>query len=196
MKENELFAAYGAAPGLGRDERRRMDDGPQDRFMARVERQVAGCWLYRGPTNRDGYGFFTLRGERVRAHVFAFEHLGGRTLMPGEVLERRCKGPRNCVAPDHWKPVAADQQREGALLLAQVQLGVQIGPREREFRERRKAAISTAIPHEEDVAGQVIHRVSTLSHARNGDLSTVGSASYGDEVCMENERGNEPRKTG
>lgn len=51
----------------------------------------------------DGYGRFTVNGERVRVHRFAYELLVG-PIPDGHVLDHLCRN-RRCVNPDHLEAV-------------------------------------------------------------------------------------------
>lgn len=61
-----------------------------------------GCWEYQGGCNRDGYGYFWLRGETVYAHrAMAYHH--GVLSSPKDPLKdirHSCDYPK-CCNPDH-----------------------------------------------------------------------------------------------
>jgi hypothetical protein len=80
------------------------------RFWSRVAvRGRHKCWLWRGPTDDDGYGLTRFRGPNRRATHVALE-LDGRPLLPGEVARHTCDTPR-CVNPLH---LVAGTQRDNA----------------------------------------------------------------------------------
>ncbi|MEV2239441.1 HNH endonuclease signature motif containing protein [Micromonospora sp. NPDC049891] len=66
-----------------------------ERFIAQVRPDASGCWLWTGPLNPAGYGYFAGRG----AHRFAYEEFVG-PIPPGmhldHVLAKGCRN-RNCV---------------------------------------------------------------------------------------------------
>lgn len=75
---------------------------PEERFWMMVNKSGDGCWLWKGSTDKGGYGFF--RGEigakqYARAHRFSYAlHFGH---MPdGMHVCHKCDTP-GCVNPDH-----------------------------------------------------------------------------------------------
>lgn len=69
-----------------------------DRFMSKVE-ENNGCWLWRDPLDKDGYGSFYLRRKRRRAHRVGWYMLRGE-IPEGMVINHIC-GHRHCVNPQH-----------------------------------------------------------------------------------------------
>jgi hypothetical protein len=70
------------------------------RWLAFVpDRPASGCWLWRGATDRDGYGVIADSGRTLAAHRVAFELLE-RPLPPGSLLMHSCDTP-SCVNPAH-----------------------------------------------------------------------------------------------
>jgi len=74
----------------------------EERFWPKVEK-TDGCWLWRGATNRGGYGIFQAgvlgKSRSVTAHQVSL-CLDGRPLQPGQVTRHLCNTPL-CVRPDH-----------------------------------------------------------------------------------------------
>jgi hypothetical protein len=76
------------------------------RFWSQVERG-AGCWLWTGHRNRDGYGQFKVtdrpgRYRTVRAHRWAWEATHG-PIPAGLTLDHLCGQPA-CVRAEHLDP--------------------------------------------------------------------------------------------
>lgn len=73
----------------------------RDRLLARCE--VRGeCWIYTGPTTKDGYGVIGVgrgRGSQRRAHRAAYEEFIG-PIPRGMLVCHRCDTPR-CIKPNH-----------------------------------------------------------------------------------------------
>jgi hypothetical protein len=86
------------------------------RFWAQVTK-TAGCWLWTGGTNSEGYGRFKIGGKMVKAHRFAFELAHG-PLLPGIWLDHLCHPGdgscpggrgcphRRCVRESHLQPAS------------------------------------------------------------------------------------------
>lgn len=80
-----------------------------DRFFSNVsfERGGTGCWMWHGPTERRGYGRFTIQTTYQRAHRVSWSIFRG-VIPVGMVLDHLCKNT-SCVNPAHLEPVT---QRE------------------------------------------------------------------------------------
>lgn len=78
-----------------------------ERFMAKVRKDGAGCWLWQGPLDRDGYGSFYLRRLNRRAHRVGWYMLNG-PIPKGLVVNHICKY-RHCVNPQHLELLTARQ---------------------------------------------------------------------------------------
>lgn len=77
---------------------------PVVRFMAKVDRQPTGCWLWTAVTDKDGYGLFTPSHHvQVRAHRWSYEHLVG-PIPDGMQVDHLCR-VHGCVNPAHLEPV-------------------------------------------------------------------------------------------
>ncbi len=71
----------------------------QARFYAAVDKSSPeGCWIWKGLTDKDGYGLFSYRYRNHRAHriAYALEH-GNQ---PVGILRHSCDTPA-CVRPSH-----------------------------------------------------------------------------------------------
>ena len=97
----------------------RLTGTPTDRFWPKVDTSAGpeGCWPWLAGLTRDGYGTFTVRGENVLAHRFAWEAEHGEPWPEGLVADHRCHGAdrtcpgalgcahRRCCNPAHIEPV-------------------------------------------------------------------------------------------
>lgn len=78
------------------------------RFWARVERSD-GCWNWRGKTNRDGYGHFTIgsrtdgTNRKVEVHRLAYQ-LSIGPIPEGLTIDHLCRN-HACVNPAHLEAV-------------------------------------------------------------------------------------------
>lgn len=70
----------------------------QERFDSKINK-VGNCWLWTGPLDRDGYGFFYLRRKNRRAHRVAWFNVNGE-IPKGMVVNHTCRN-RACVRPQH-----------------------------------------------------------------------------------------------
>lgn len=78
-------------------------------FENRVER-TESCWLWRGCTQANGYGFLKVggrAGKRIYAHRLAYE-LFKSSIPDGLEIDHLCR-VRHCVNPDHLEPVTRSQ---------------------------------------------------------------------------------------
>jgi hypothetical protein len=75
-----------------------------ERFMAMVQPEPnTGCWLWAGPHDGKGYGFFKLNNRSVRAHRFSYEQVNG-SIGAGLCVDHKCS-VRCCVNPEHLEAV-------------------------------------------------------------------------------------------
>lgn len=72
----------------------------QDRIRERVDIDERGCWLWRGPVFKDGYGAIGIRRTGTqRAHRVSYDAFVG-PIPTGLWVLHRCDVPR-CVNPEH-----------------------------------------------------------------------------------------------
>lgn len=91
----------------------RARDKDYQRFCSMLDFEGAGCVLWTGAKNENGYGVFYHRrlGKNLLAHVYAYEQTCG-PVPRGMELGHSCN-VRHCVKPlDHVRPVThADNVR-------------------------------------------------------------------------------------
>jgi hypothetical protein len=80
-----------------------------ERFMAKVQKAITGCWEWTACCNQKGYGLFRLGSRKfgtrqfILAHRFAYRHFVG-PIPDGLTLDHLCRN-RACVNPEHLEPV-------------------------------------------------------------------------------------------
>lgn len=78
----------------------------KEQFMARVQVEPLGCWLWRGLIIRQGYGVVPSgrkSGTKPMAHRISYEmHVG--PIPTGLMIDHLCRN-RACVNPAHLEPV-------------------------------------------------------------------------------------------
>ena len=72
-----------------------------DRFLAKVDIQPNGCWLWTGHVNCWGYGIFSIKSKPIKAHRFIYELYHG-PIPPSLTVDHRCRN-RACVNPSHLR---------------------------------------------------------------------------------------------
>ena len=72
-----------------------------DRFLAMVNIQPDGCWLWTGYIDRGGYGIFSIKSKPLKAHRFAYEFYNG-SIPASLTIDHRCRN-RACVNPSHLR---------------------------------------------------------------------------------------------
>lgn len=74
-----------------------------DRFWVRVTEAPTGCWLWDAEKNLRGYGSFSVNGQKVHAHRWAYESMVA-PIPAGLHLDHLCR-VTTCVNPWHLDPV-------------------------------------------------------------------------------------------
>ena len=82
---------------------------PEELFWMKVEKS-AGCWLWTGALQRDGYAHFTAGGKTISSHRHAYTLLVG-PIPEGMDLLHTCD-VRHCVNPAHLRPGTHDDNME------------------------------------------------------------------------------------
>lgn len=77
-----------------------------DRFASLIDR-TTDCWLWRGHTERKGYGRVSYLGKRWRIHRLVYTLAVG-PIPDGFTLDHLCRN-RACVNPDHLEPVTTGE---------------------------------------------------------------------------------------
>lgn len=77
-------------------------DAPE-RFMAKIQVDDNGCWLWTAAKDRYGYGSFTVGGIQYGAHRWSYQHHVG-PIPEGLHIDHTCKVTA-CVNPEHLEPV-------------------------------------------------------------------------------------------
>lgn len=92
----------------------------QKRFWSKVTLSADGCLLWNGCKIRGGYGLVSISGRRWLAHRIAYIWQKG-SIPEGLELDHLCR-VRNCVNPNHLRPVTRRQNimAEGSLALTKV----------------------------------------------------------------------------
>ncbi len=69
----------------------------EQQFIEKVDRSGGPdtCWPWMGDRNRSGYGRIPHCGEKIRAHVYAWERANGRKVPDGLVVRHLCPGGGN-----------------------------------------------------------------------------------------------------
>jgi hypothetical protein len=73
------------------------------RWQAKIRADAAGCWIWTGRLNSNGYGLTTVKSASRVAHRAIYEVLVG-PIPAGLQLDHLCR-VRRCVRPAHLDPV-------------------------------------------------------------------------------------------
>ena len=93
---------------LVRGESLELNDRQIERFERYVERGP-GCWLWRGPVDRHGYGAFRVGRDRfLLAHRVAFQLWADDPVDPDLQLDHLCR-VRSCCRPAHLEQVTSQE---------------------------------------------------------------------------------------
>lgn len=82
---------------------RKYNTKPAEERFFRFVQKTEGCWIWKGCTERAGYGKFRLHPLTVYAHRFSYEFHRG-PIPEGLVIDHLCRN-RACVNPEHLEPV-------------------------------------------------------------------------------------------
>lgn len=125
---------------------------PED-FMARIEPiPIAGCWLYCGPLNNQGYGTF---GGRELAHRYSYELHKGK-IPTGLHILHTCD-VRSCVNPEHLYAGTEGHNRRDALIRDRLSVAKLTTAQVQAIRLSNKSLITLA--HEYKVGWLAISRI-------------------------------------
>lgn len=81
-------------PGADIEPQKRFSD-PQEKILARTERNAEGCWVWQGPLDKAGYG----RSKGKAIHRLSYEIFRG-PIPAGHGVLHHCDNPP-CVNPEH-----------------------------------------------------------------------------------------------
>ena len=71
------------------------------RFWSKVlPRDDNECWEWQGYCNKDGYGKFSVKNHKLRAHRFSYELMNGKIENSLLFVCHKCDNPK-CVNPEH-----------------------------------------------------------------------------------------------
>lgn len=84
----------------------------EERFWPKVDKSagIDGCWPWKEPLDRAGYGSFYINYIHHMAHRIAYELTAGESL-GDQHLDHKCHNPC-CVNPRHLRPVTRKQNME------------------------------------------------------------------------------------
>lgn len=79
--------------------------------IARAQEEGKGdCWIWPDKPNREGYGVMVYYGKKYQAHRLVYTRTG-RAIRENMLLDHTCY-VRNCVNPEHLRPVTNKQNME------------------------------------------------------------------------------------
>lgn len=104
-----------------------LDEVSLERFKSKYEVSEEGCWVWKSPSKRTGYGGF-FHGKTVRAHRVAYKHYKGE-IPRGLEIDHLCRN-KACVNPDHLEAVTHTEnvRRASVYLLTTCKQGHELSP--------------------------------------------------------------------
>jgi hypothetical protein len=79
----------------------------KEQFMNWCKKPKSVCWIWQGPLNADGYGFYSYGGSNYNAHRAAYELWRG-SIPDGLTIDHLCR-VRSCVNPNHLECVTNEE---------------------------------------------------------------------------------------
>jgi len=70
------------------------------RFLAKIQKQFGGCWLWMGGKSSNGYGSISTSKGQFLAHRYSWAYYNNQKPPSGMVVMHKCDA-KECVNPDH-----------------------------------------------------------------------------------------------